>query len=206
MRVRHHTNPFQCLQKYGPIDWEQVFGEPTTSLDLEIGVGRGVFIRNYAKRYPDRKIVGIEVRKILAETLDTLIQSPEYQNIRMYYGNGVTFLQDSIQMPILDRVFVFHPDPWPKASHHKRRVIQPAFLESVSEKMNPGGRLYFSTDNAGLWNDTDEILRNSKYFEAVVGDPFWEEDYTSHWHQFSVRDGRNVRFSAWQKINLTEDK
>lgn len=202
MRVRNHTNPFQCLQRYGTIDWANVFGQSVQSMDLEIGVGRGVFIRNYAKRHPDRKIIGIEVRKILADTLNDLIQEPEFSNIRMYYGNGVTFLEESIVERILDRVFVFHPDPWPKLSHHKRRVIQPAFLEMIHKKMRPGARLYFSTDNEILWNDTNPLFLNSPYFEIVEDDPFWKEDYTSHWHQFSVRDGRNVQFLTVERKEL----
>lgn len=199
MRVRNHTNPFQCLQKYGLIDWDETFGSPTESFDLEIGVGRGVFIRNYAKRYPERKIVGVEVRKVLVESLNEAIQSQDYQNIRMYYGNGVTFLEDSIQGEILDRVFVFHPDPWPKLSHHKRRVVQPTFLKLIFEKMKPNGRLYFSTDNAALWQDTYPILKESPYFVEIKDDSFWKQDYTSHWHQFSVRDHRNIYQSTWEK-------
>ena len=122
-RVRNHTNPFNYHETMEPIDFKSIFKDFNGKLELEIGFGRGVFLREYATRYPNRHIIGIDVRKQIADILKERTPKEAYPNLYICHGSGQRLIEDTIPDGSLERVFIFHPDPWFKAKHHKRRII-----------------------------------------------------------------------------------
>jgi tRNA (guanine-N7-)-methyltransferase len=86
-------------------------------------------------------------------------------NIRLIRGDAVYVLQRLMTPAALSGVRVFFPDPWPKARHHKRRLLQPATVGLISDRLRPGGLLHVATDHAGYAeqiaaaSDAEPLLR-----------------------------------------------
>ncbi|MBV7296056.1 tRNA (guanosine(46)-N7)-methyltransferase TrmB [Corynebacterium sp. TAE3-ERU12] len=129
------------------IDVEQWFGRPGPTI-VEIGCGTGTSTVDMAPREADHNIIAVELyRPGLAKLLGAMVRA-DVRNIRMVRGDGVEVLQRMIAPGSLAGVRVFFPDPWPKARHHKRRIIQSGTLRLIASRLAPGGVLHVATDHA----------------------------------------------------------
>ena len=191
MRVRTHTNPFNYYQRLQPIDWSSLWSEFDGTLDFEIGFGRGVFFRHWCQKYTDRFLVGAEIRRSVVDILRDRLNELCISNQCILHGNAEIILQDCFGDHSIDNIFLFHPDPWFKKRHHKRRVLRKKFLDMASKKMKKNGKLYISTDVKELWEAMVDTIESHPDFSFVEADPFWEEDYNTHWHIFREKDGRD---------------
>jgi tRNA (guanine-N7-)-methyltransferase len=199
-RLRTHTNPFNYYQKMDVLCLSESLSNPFLPVDLEIGFGRGRFLSHWARKYPNRNIIGVEVRKNITELLQKrLIQAELIDNTHIIHGSGERVLEDSLSDLSLDTIFVFHPDPWFKKRHHKRRFIRPEIVGLMAQKLKPGGRLHLSTDVSVLWETMAETLAESDQFQMIKNHPFWNDDYTSHWHEFSERDERTLYCASFER-------
>ena len=196
MRARTHANPFAIRHRFDEV---MIKPEAGQALDIEIGFGRGVFLRYWAQKYAERCIVGIEVRKSIVKVLQERLLNMGIDSVQLFHGNGQIFCEDSILDRTVDKVFVFHPDPWFKKRHHKRRVITTEFLRLLSTKLKVGGRIYISTDVEELFYAMQDSFKESGVFEAV-DDVFWSTDYQSHWDTFSETDNRERFVQAYQLV------
>jgi tRNA (guanine-N7-)-methyltransferase len=202
MRIRTHTNPFNYFQRMKKINFSEVFPNFKGTLDLEIGFGRGIFIRKYAKQHPEKHIVGVEVRKNIVSILQERLIKEDINNVHLIHGNAQIFLEDSIEDNTLDNIFLFHPDPWIKKKHHKRRVITPKFLDVIAKKLTPNGKLQLSTDYTPLWESMMETISDHKKFIEAEDKNFWEEKYQSHWTDYSIEDNRSFHKGTFQLMAL----
>jgi tRNA (guanine-N7-)-methyltransferase len=112
---------------------------------LEIGFGGGEHVSGQARRHPE---IGIMASEVFLEGVAKLlgqIEDDGLQNIRLYPRDGRE-LVNAIAPGSIDRVFILFPDPWPKTRHHKRRLIQPEFLDALVRIVKPGGQVRFATD------------------------------------------------------------
>lgn len=136
-------------------------GEPISHLDtaawfgrqapvvLEIGCGTGTSTLGMAVAEPDIDVVAAEVyRRGLAQLLSA-IDREGVPNIRLVRGDAIDVLEHMFHPGELTAVRVFFPDPWPKSRHHKRRLLQPATLALIAQRLRPGGVLHAATDDAG---------------------------------------------------------
>ena len=199
-RIRTHTNPLSFHQKMAPIDFKEVFPEFDGCLDFEIGFGKGIFLTQYASRYPNRYILGIEVRKQAVDYVQSRLDSKGISNVVICHGAANRCLLDIVPDASIARCFIFHPDPWLKDRHAKRRVIQPELLALFGKKLRPKGRVYVSTDVGFLWDDIHATFKRDLQFEAIENDEFWSSDYETHWSMFSDIDERDSFFGTFQKI------
>jgi len=127
------------------LDLNQVFGRQAPKI-LEIGFGMGETTAIIAKMHPANDYLGIEVHTPGVGSLLKLIQQNELENIRIIQYDAVSVLQHMLPSGCLDGVHIFFPDPWPKARHHKRRLIQPEFISRLCECLKPGGYIHAATD------------------------------------------------------------
>ena len=81
-------------------------------------------------------MIGVEVRKSIVRDVEAKINADQLNNVALFHGNGELFLADAVPDASLKHIFVFHPDPWFKKRHHKRRVINPNFLSLVEKKVS----------------------------------------------------------------------
>ena len=128
-----------------PIDWSAQFGR-TAPLALEIGFGMGQALIAWAQAAPGWNLIGIDVYQpgIGAALLAT--RSAELENLLFVEDDANHALQVAFAPASLSEVRVFFPDPWPKKRHHKRRLIQPGFVELLASRLVPGGELLLATD------------------------------------------------------------
>src|SRR6185437_15077284 len=102
---------------------------------------------------PDIDVIAVEVyRRGLAQLLCG-IDSEQVSNVRLIRGNALDVLLNLIAPNSLTGVRVFFPDPWPKARHHKRRLLQPVTIALIADRLLPGGVLHAATDHSGYAED-----------------------------------------------------
>jgi tRNA (guanine-N7-)-methyltransferase len=124
---------------------------------LEIGSGTGVSTLAMAKAEPHLDVVAVEVYKRGLAQLLSAIDREGVTNIRLVRGDGVDVLEHMFGPDSLTGVRVFFPDPWPKARHHKRRLLQPATVALIADRLRPGGVLHAATDHAGYAEQIAEV-------------------------------------------------
>lgn len=130
---------------------------------LEIGFGAGEHLTGQAQTNPDMGIIGIEV--FVNGAIKALEQKVKHNlhNLRVFNGDArdlISVLPDTC----LDRVFILFPDPWPKARHHKRRLVNANFLDELARVLKPGAKVRFATDWADYANQAMVIFdQHPKY-------------------------------------------
>ena len=127
------------------LDWDAVFGRraPRT---LEIGFGNGENLLALAAAHPERDFIGVEVHRAGVGHLLLRADEAGLANLRVICHDAVEVLERHVAPASLDEVLVLFPDPWHKKRHHKRRLIQPTFVDLVVSRLRPGGRLQLATD------------------------------------------------------------
>lgn len=156
-----------------PLDIDGWFGRTGHPTILEIGSGTGTSTAAMAPLEADTNIIAVELYKPgLAKLLGAVVRG-EIDNIRMVRGDGVEVLARMIPEGSLDGVRIFFPDPWPKARHHKRRIIQSGTLRLLADKLAAGGVLHVATDHADYAEWITELTNVEPSLE-YMGWP-WED-------------------------------
>jgi len=152
----------------GLLDFEGVFGAPGTRV-LEIGFGMGLSLAQMAEQSPDKYFVGVEVHRPGVGKLFHELEERGIENVRAYCHDAVEVLKDCIAPESLDVVQVFFPDPWHKKRHHKRRLIQPPFVEQLLSRLRSGGTLHLATDWENYAEQMLQVLEENEQLENVAG-------------------------------------
>ena len=119
---------------------------------------------------PQSNFIGIEVHRPGVGRLLYDMQEQGVDNIRVYCHDAVEVLRDCIADGALDTVQIFFPDPWHKKRHHKRRLIQPPFVEQLCHKLKPGGTLHLATDWENYAEQMLDVLEGCEQLENTAGD------------------------------------
>jgi tRNA (guanine-N7-)-methyltransferase len=127
------------------LDLEAIFGRRAPRC-LEIGFGVGEVIGSLAENHPHIDYVGIEVHRPGVGRLLLRAHQANLRNLRVICRDAVEVLKVGIPNDCFDEILVFFPDPWHKKRHHKRRLIDAAFVASVAAKLRAGGVLRLATD------------------------------------------------------------
>ncbi|WP_392565909.1 tRNA (guanosine(46)-N7)-methyltransferase TrmB [Utexia brackfieldae] len=132
-------------QTQSMLDFQTVFGRQS-AVTLEIGFGMGASLVEMAKQNPDRDYLGIEVHQPGVGACLMAAQEAGLSNLRVMCHDAVEVLENMIPDQSLDMVQLFFPDPWHKARHHKRRIVQIPFVELLRQKLTIGGIFHMATD------------------------------------------------------------
>jgi tRNA (guanine-N7-)-methyltransferase len=124
-------------------------------VSLEIGFGNGEHLLRRASAEPERNFLGVEVHRPGIGHLLLAAERNDLKNLRIVAHDAVEVLEQQIAPGSLDEVQLLFPDPWPKKRHHKRRLVQPAFINLLASRLGPGGKLYIATD----WQPYAERMR-----------------------------------------------
>ena len=140
-----------------PLSLDQLFGRhaPRT---LEIGFGNGEHLASLATAHPERDYFGIEVHRPGAGHLLMLAGKNGLTNLRTSTHDAVEVLRDQVAPGSLDEVLLLFPDPWHKKRHHKRRLVQPPFVELVASRLASGGVFRLATDWENYAQQMLEVL------------------------------------------------
>jgi tRNA (guanine-N7-)-methyltransferase len=136
-----------------PCTAETLFGRAAV-LEVEIGSGKGLFLRNAAAARPEVNFLGIEVAKKYAEFAAAGLAKAGLANAMIVHGDGLRVFQEAVPDDSLAAVHVYFPDPWWKKRHRRRRVMRESFLRDIQRTLRPGGSLHF-------WTDVEEYFQTS---------------------------------------------
>ena len=164
--------------KYGveytpaPLDLDGLFGRraPRT---LEVGFGNGEHLASLAAAHPERDYFGVEVHRPGVGHLFMLAATNNLGNLRASTHDAVEVLRGQIAPGALDEVLVLFPDPWHKKRHHKRRLIQPPFVELVASRLAAGGVFRLATDWEEYALQMLEVLQASPQFANLSPTGDW---------------------------------
>ncbi len=169
------------------------------SIVIEIGFGDGENILTIAKENPDTLYIGSEVYLSGIGSLIGKIKENNLSNIRIY-NNDARVLLDTIKTPIFDNMLIICPDPWQKARHHKRRLINHSFLELARKSLKANGGLYISTD----WKDYAEgILEAINQAEGyiVLETQLFEDLPVTRFQARAIKEDREIFKFNLKKAN-----
>ena len=130
------------------LDLARLFGRSAPKI-LEIGFGMGETTARIAAAHPENDYLAIEVHTPGVGNLLQLIAADRLENVRIVQHDAVEVLTHMIAPDAFAAAHVFFPDPWPKKRHHKRRLLQPAFVALLASRIGPGGYVHVATD----WED-----------------------------------------------------
>ena len=133
---------------------------------LEIGFGNGDTLVELAASQPESDFIGIEVHEPGVGHCLLQIRDARISNLRLIVHDAVEVLRDHLAPGSIDRINLYFPDPWPKKRHHKRRLVQPAFLALCARVLRRRGALHIATDWENYAEHIDNVLRDSEHFRV----------------------------------------
>jgi len=143
------------------LDFDGLFGR-SAPVHVEIGFGMGQSLIHMAQHAPDNNYLGIEVYRPGVGHLLRHLDQQGVGNVRVACADAVEVLERNVPTDSLAALYLFFPDPWPKKRHHKRRIVQPAWVELVRSRLQPGGRLHMATDWEPYAEWMREIMQSAK--------------------------------------------
>jgi tRNA (guanine-N7-)-methyltransferase len=150
-----------------PIVWRELFGNERP-VEIEIGMGKGTFITDQAKARPDVNFFGVEWARFFWRYASDRLRRNGCTNARTIRAEASFFLREFVEPQSVAALHIYFPDPWPKARHHKRRLIQPPFMHLARRILTPGGRIQVVTDHKGYWEENIEpVVRGAEGFTVV---------------------------------------
>jgi tRNA (guanine-N7-)-methyltransferase len=170
--MRQHVNPlsknFDEIERIPSLD--VMFDNPELNLHLDVGCASGEFLFDLALANANWNYLGIEIRERLIKTAKLKVREREINNLYFVFGNVHNILNDFHCKFIIKKLksISFHfPDPWFKKRHYKRRVIQPEFINILSNSMQKGSLIFVKTDVKDLFEYMDSTISSDLNFKKV---------------------------------------
>lgn len=172
-------------------------------LEVELGTGKGLFLRSAAAAQPQTNFLGLEIAQKYARFAAAALVKRGLTNAVVAHGDGLRVFSEILPDESVQAVHVYFPDPWWKKRHKKRRVMRESFLHDVQRVLVPGGSLHF-------WSDVEEYYRTSLELLAehtsLVGplEPketpaMHDMDYRTHFERRMRQHGMGVYRAEFHK-------
>lgn len=181
----------------GPINPQTVFGN-SNPLVVEVGFGMGDSLLAMAEASPELNFIGIEVHPPGVGRLISNAGRLELNNLRVYMADATDVLSDCIDDGSIARFQLYFPDPWHKTKHHKRRIVQPTFVELVARKLAPEGVLHAATDWQNYAEHMLEVLQGAEGLSNSAEDYAPRPEYRPK-TKFEAR-GERLGHGVWDLI------
>jgi len=140
--------------------------ETEAPLELEIGCGKGGFLLARAQAHPEIHFLGIEwANKFFLYSVDRMVRW-EMENVRLMRTDAKLFVMRHLAPNSLSALHLYHPDPWPKKRHHKRRLVQKDFADAAARSLQPGARWYIQSDHQEYFEEIKTLLDAHPAFEG----------------------------------------
>ena len=195
--------PVVSIPDEGPLDAQTLFGD-TRPLEFEIGFGGGEHLAGQAAMRPDHGFIGCE--PFLNGVVGALNHSRdgELENVRLHMGDALEALE-RLPDASLERVYLLHPDPWRKARHAKRRMVNDGPLDMIAAKLKPGGEFRLGTDDPTYCRWSMMVMRGRRDFawQAETAQDFltrpadWPE---TRYERKARRQGHEVWYFIFRRI------
>jgi tRNA (guanine-N7-)-methyltransferase len=194
--------PRLSVPEAGPLDARVLFGDDRP-LEVEIGFGSGEHLAAQAAAHPERGFIGCE--PFLNGVVGALghIRERDLANVRLHMGDALTVFE-RLPDASLARVYLLHPDPWPKARHAKRRMVNPGPLDLIVAKLRPGGEFRLGTDDPTYCRWAMMVMNGRRDFEWLAKTPRDFLDRPADWPETRYerkarRQGHEVWYFRYQR-------
>ncbi|MCL2305791.1 MAG: tRNA (guanosine(46)-N7)-methyltransferase TrmB [Planctomycetaceae bacterium] len=178
-----------------PLAFAELFGR-VAPLELEIGSGKGLFLRTAARSNPSHDFLGVEIGKKYAIFSVAGIAKANLTNAVMICGDAAQLLDEWITPNSLHAVHVYFPDPWWKRAHKKRRILREEVVQLIERNLRPGGTLHFRTDVQEYFETTLALLASATKLsgphEIPENEPQHDMDYHTHFERRTRLHGETV--------------
>lgn len=178
-----------------PLDPQSLFPIPRP-LEVEVGSGKGLFLLSQSERQPDRNFLGNEIAMGYARLAAYRLAMQSRTNARMIAGDGLQLFRELMPDSSVAAVHVYFPDPWWKARHRRRRVMQPAFIADIERVLVAEGELHFWTDVREYFDETVDLISRHSNLKGpcpVAETPAAHEmDYRTHFERRMRLNGHDV--------------
>ena len=190
--MRQHINPLSKNFDQTEIipSLIEIFHDSKLNLHLDIGCAAGEFLFDLALVNTNWNYLGIEIREKLVKNAKLKVMEREIKNLYFIFGNANNILNDVQSKFIIKNLkslsFNF-PDPWFKKRHYKRRVIQPEFINFLSNSLQKGTLIFIKTDVKDLFDSMDYIISSNFYFKKIDKKDF---NYSESFNPNKVKTNR----------------
>ena len=185
---------------------EEIFAPELTAplrLVLEIGFGRGEFLMELARAAPQVAHLGVEISWKRVLRMARRLARSELRNVRLLHGAGERVVSELLAPASLEAAWINFSDPWPKRRHQHRRLIQPALVAALAERLEPGGTLHVATDDRAYAEHIDAVLAAEPRLENAYAPEPWLREvpgrtptaYELEWRA----EGRPLHFWAYRR-------
>jgi tRNA (guanine-N7-)-methyltransferase len=172
-------------------------------LVVEIGFGRGEFLLALAAERPERAFLGVEYSGKRVLKMARRVARSGLGNLRLLQARGEDVVQELLAPASVACFWINFPDPWPKKRHHRRRLIQPAFVHALARCLSTGGELQVATDDAPYAEWIDEVLAGEPLLENALAPERFARDvpgrkptaYELEWRA----EGRPLHFFTYRR-------
>jgi len=190
--MRQHVNPlsrnFNEIEKIPSL--VEMFGDSKLNLHLDIGCAAGEFLFDLALFNTSWNYLGIEIREKLVKTAKLKVQEKEIKNLYFVFGNAHNILNDDQSKYIirnLKSISFNFPDPWFKKRHYKRRIIQPEFINILSNSLQRGTLIFIKTDVKDLFDYMDFTIASNLNFKKIDQQDF---NYSDSFNPNKIKTNR----------------
>jgi tRNA (guanine-N7-)-methyltransferase len=186
-----------------PLDVQSVFGR-AAPLTIEIGFGNGAHLAERAAIEPQRNFLGVEVHPPGVGALLLAANERELRNLRAIRHDVVEVFHHMLAAGVVDEIEILFPDPWHKKRHHKRRLVQPPFVELLASRLRPGGLLHLATDWEPYAEHMLAVLQHCELLENTMPGGAYAPSprlrTTTRFEQRGARLGHTTRELLWRRI------
>jgi tRNA (guanine-N7-)-methyltransferase len=149
-----------------PLNLEDLFGRPAP-LEVELGTGKGKFLAARAESFPETNFIGIERLLDRVRKTEKKLHRNQCSNARIIRIEANYFVNFMLPEHSVSALYVFFPDPWPKRRHHRRRLFDSEFIESLVRVMIPGAPFHLRTDHEDYYQVISKLFKKDDRFEAA---------------------------------------
>jgi tRNA (guanine-N7-)-methyltransferase len=184
-----------------PVQWSAVFGREAPLL-LEIGFGNGRFLVDLAASRPEANVLGLEISQPALRHAASKARGHGLRNLCLVYGPAQQFLWSNCSPESIAEVYINFPDPWPKAAHHHRRLLNARFLDLLATRLCAGGRLDIATDHQDYAEVITALLVASPCFESRHGAPRLRartQRIHTKYEEKALAEGRTCHYFYWRR-------
>ncbi len=181
------------------IDFVETFGRNAPVI-LEIGFGNGESLAAIAAAHPDNNYMGLEVHRPGVGSLLLRLGEREIENVRVICHDASEVIQKNITDNSLDAIYLFFPDPWPKKKHHKRRLVQPGFVQQLRRKLKVGGKFHMATDWQNYAEHMMAVMSDAEGFTNVAGEEKYSPKPEYRPETKFERRGKKLGHGVWDLV------
>lgn len=198
---------FDATRLKWPMDWSAEFGREAP-IFIEIGFGNAQFLIDLAVQNPDANVIGVEISLPSIKKAEKKSATHGLTNVRLIHGDAKLALWGGMPLWAIERTYINFPDPWHKAAHHHRKLINGRFLQLLATRMRPDGLLEIATDDPGYQEHITETLENTAYFDSRLARTYETEDLERIRTKYELKalaEGRECHYYHWGRNQMAAE-